>query len=485
MAISLSGIRQSLSVLRQRRRGPDYDPRVGTNFGDGTNLAPGGLVATSGFHVVRAAESRATATEWVRLRPFRIAPTIVVIISLLLAAKYPTPRIAIVGVAYGLSFLYQLREAARARRTGVDERSLFLSHLMLLMLHAVIIGATGGMHSPLWPGLLGNSLGTLNIFGKSRESTITIFYTCALTLVLAVLPQSIEGPPVAAPFHTALAAWAILFTLFLLRTSSFALGDAFRRTEATLDKMREDVIAAATERTRSLEGIGSKVAHELKNPLSAIKGLVQLLARGASDDKSRERLGVICSEVTRMEGILRDYLSFSRPLEDLKLQPVDLGALADDVCSVLEARAEVAGVSLQRTGGPARAFGDPRRLKEALLNLVSNALEATPRLGEVEVTITAGGAEEDVRIEIRDTGKGMSAEELGRVGTPFFTTREGGTGLGVVLARAVIEQHGGAVTYASDAGRGTRVLVRLPARPTSSPPDELPSAAPQEAHAHG
>ena len=465
----------------------DYDPRVQANFGDGTNLAPGQPVASTGFHVVRAAETRATATEWVRLRPFRIAPTIVVVISLLLVAKYPTPRVVVVGVAYGLSFVYQLIESSRARRAGVDERSLFVSHLVLLALHAAVVGATGGMHSPLWPGLLGNSLGTLNIFGKSRESTITILYTCALTLILAALPQAIEGPPVAAPYHSVLAAWAVLFTLFLLRTSSFALGDAFRRTEATLDRMREDVIAAATERAKSLESIGSKVAHELKNPLSAIKGLVQLLKRGASEEKSRERLGVICSEVTRMEGILRDYLSFSRPLEDLKRQPVELGALADDVCSVLEARAEVAGIALLRTGGPARVVGDPRRLKEALLNFVSNALEATPRLGEVEVEVTAGGDDEDARIEIRDTGKGMSAEELARVGTPFFTTRDGGTGLGVVLARAVIEQHGGAVAYTSDAGRGTRVLVRLPAKPVSSPPGDLLSAAPQhgEARAHG
>jgi signal transduction histidine kinase len=456
--------------------------------GDGTNLAPASIVPPSRFHVVRAADSRATATEWVRLRPFRIAPSMVVVIGCLVAAKYPTSRVAVVAIGYGISFVYQLVEAARARRTGVDERSLFVSHLILLTLQASSLAATGGMDSPLWPALLGHSLGTLNIFGKSRESTITILYTCALTIGVALLPEAIRGPAIASPFHTVLAAWTILFTLFLLRTSAFALGDAFRRTEATLDKMREDVIVAATERARSLEGIGSKVAHELKNPLSAIKGLVQLLKRGASDEKSRERLGVICSEVTRMEGILRDYLSFSRPLEDLKPQQVELGALADDVCSVLEARAEVAGISLRRSGGAARVLGDPRRLKEALLNFVSNAIEATPRLGAVEVEIAmeiSVDGENDARIEIRDTGKGMSTEELARVGTPFFTTREGGTGLGVVLARAVIEQHGGDVTYASDAGRGTRVTVRLPAKPASEPPDPARRAPRAEAHAHG
>ncbi len=474
-----------MSVPRQQTASRVYDRRVAANFGDGTNLAPSPVVTTSGFHVVRAAETRATATEWVRIRPYRIAPSIVVVIGVLLAAGYPTPRIAVVGAAYGLSFVYQLREAARARRSGIDERSLFVSHLILLTIHAVLIGATGGMHSPLWPGLLGNSLGTLNIFGKSRESTVTILFTCGLTVAIALLPEAIRGPAIASPFHTVLATWTILFTLFLLRTSAFALGDAFRRTEVTLDKMREEVIVAATERAKSLEGIGSKVAHELKNPLSAIKGLVQLLKRGASDDKSRERLGVICSEVTRMEGILGDYLSFSRPLEDRKRQPVELGALADDVCSVLEARAEVAGISLRRTGGTARVLGDPRRLKEALLNFVSNAIEATPRLGEVELSIVTGAGDEDPRIEIRDTGKGMSPEHLARVGTPFFTTREGGTGLGVVLARAVIAQHGGAVTYASDAGRGTRVTVQLPAKPGSDPPDPRRASAASEARAHG
>ena len=206
-----------------------YDPRVAASFDDGTNLAPGPSVTTSGFHVVRAAETRAAATEWVRLKPLRIAPSIVVVLGLLIAAGFPGPRVAVVGAVYGVMFVYQLVEAARARRTGVDERSLFVSHLILLAMHAVLIGATGGMHSPLWPGLFGNCIGSLNIFGKSRESTVTVVLSSALTLILALLPETIRGPAIDAPFHPALSAWTILFTLFLLRTSSFALGDAFRR----------------------------------------------------------------------------------------------------------------------------------------------------------------------------------------------------------------------------------------------------------------
>ena len=145
---------------------------------------------------------------------------------------------------------------------------------------------------------------------------------------------------------------------------------------------------AAEARARGLECVGSKVAHELKNPLSAVKGLVQLLARSAADDRSRERLGVIAGEVTRMEGILRDYLTFARPLTDLSPEPVELGPLADEVLAVLEARSEAARVTLRCKGGPVVADGDPRRLKEALLNLVANALEATPAGGSVEVEVS-------------------------------------------------------------------------------------------------
>ena len=113
-----------------------------------------------------------------------------------------------------------------------------------------------------------------------------------------------------------------------------------------------------------------------------------------------------------MEVILRDYLSFSRPLDDLRSQPLALGALADEVLAVLEARAEVAAVALKRSGGGARAVGDPRRLKEALLNLIANAIEATRQGGEVEVSVVGGT--DQATIEIRDTGRAYSLSILSR-----------------------------------------------------------------------
>ncbi len=427
----------------------------------GTALATDQVVSTSGYQAVRALHTRATTNEWVRVRPMRTAPSMVVVNVLLFLAGFPRERIAVVlAIQMGL-FIHQLVVAARSRRTGIEQRALFVSHLILATGHGAIMTLTGGLVSPLWPGLLGTTIGTFLVFGREVESTIAGAYATAIVVVIALLPAGLCGPAIPRAYHVALSGWSILFTLFLVRLTSVALSDAYQRIGETLDRTREDVIVAATARAQSLECIGSKVAHELKNPLAAVKGLVQLLARAAADERSQERLAVIAGEVSRMETILRDYLTFARPLEDLRPQAVEIGAIADDVLAVLEARAEAAGVTLQRSGGPVVATGDPRRLKEALLNLIANALEATPRQGSVEVIVS--GASGEAVIVVRDTGKGLRPEDLARLGTPFFTLREGGTGLGVVLARAAIRQHGGELRYESEPGRGTVATVRLPA----------------------
>ena len=138
-------------------------------------------------------------------------------------------------------------------------------------------------------------------------------------------------------------------------------------------------------------------------------------------------------DVARMEGVLRDYLSFSRPLKDLRVSAIDLAEITDVVALLLEGRAAAAGVRRERTGKVVRVGGDARRLEEALLNVAANAIEATPAGGAV--TIRTERRDGGAAIVVQDTGTGMSAAILEKVGTPFFTTRREGTGLGVVLAR--------------------------------------------------
>ncbi len=265
----------------------------------------------------------------------------------------------------------------------------------------------------------------------------------------------------------ALAALAIAWTVVVVRASARRIEAAQGRARVAMDRLRDERLNEALAQARRLQSVGAKVAHELKNPLAAIKGLVQLVGRSATDPRAVERIAVVQTEIDRMEVILGEYLSYSRPLEDLVPTPVRLPELVSDVVAVLSARAETGGISLVTSGTAPRPIqADRRRLKEALINLVSNALEATPSGGCVTVSIATD--DDGATIDVTDTGRGISAADMTRLGQSFFTTREGGTGLGFVLARNAIEQHGGRLDVTSAVGEGTTIRARLPkSRPSS------------------
>jgi signal transduction histidine kinase len=205
------------------------------------------------------------------------------------------------------------------------------------------------------------------------------------------------------------------------------------------------------------------------------------VSRAPESERTQERLAVVASEISRMETILNEYLSFSRPLEDLKPETVDLTALARDVLDVLAGRADQASVVLALDGPAIPVQGDPRRLKEALINLVANAIEATPSGGTVQLRVR--GNANGVLLEVKDSGRGIAPEDLERLGTSFFTTRPNGTGLGVVLAQGVITQHGGSLAYTSAVGMGTTATISLPSNKPAAAPEPAARAAMIEARA--
>jgi signal transduction histidine kinase len=330
----------------------------------------------------------------------------------------------------------------------VSQSSLFLST-------ALVVAVTGGVRSPLLVTVVAAYAAAASLVGDRLQTRLLLGATAAAVGVLAALPRAFTGPELPASLHAALVALAVL-GLGALMTPAGAMAE---RRRGDLARAREEMASDALARAQSLEQVGTKVAHELKNPLTGVKALVQLGLRNPAEAASHERLDVVEREVTRMQEILQNYLSFTRPLQEVAPRPVELGALVSDTLEVLSARADDGRVRLYAQGHAA-IEADPRRLKEALLNLVANAIEATPPGGEVDVEVRPAG--DEAEIVIRDTGRGMEAETLRRIGTPFFTTRDGGTGLGVVLARSVISQHGGSLRYDSEPGRGTRVRVALP-----------------------
>ena len=378
---------------------------------------------------------------------------------------YPAWRIVALAATFALSLtLYLYWRAHTSGATMFEATSTRADTLQMVprfLNMFVALALTGGIRSPLLPMALIPFSDLVIKTGWSRLAKNALALVATCVFALAVLPAGWFGPDVPQPAYWMLllavlataGAWHTRYAWLLTRT----IGDS----ACQLGKAREEMVYRALTRAREMEQIGLKLSHELKNPLAAIKGLVQLSARSACDPDSAEQLRVVAAEVDRMEGILKEYLSFSRPIEALQPKQVALGALADEVLSLMDARAATAGVVLRRRGD-AVIEADPRRLKDALFNLVGNAVEASPNGGKVEVEIDE--VERAARIAVRDTGRGMPPEVLLRLGTPFFTTREQGTGLGVVVARATFAQHGGSLEYSSEPGRGTTAVGTLPVK---------------------
>ena len=439
---------------------------------DGALPQPGPLLANQpGVQSLDQAEewyrARATAAYMSAMRG-KLAWLIgldVFMIGVLALVRYPTPRIVALAATFvaslGTFSVWLSRNCSCAVPKATSSRTEILHIVPRFLLMFLGLGLTGGIRSPLLPLTLlpFSDLVIKNGWSPTSKTVLALIAGGLFTLV--ILPAGWFGPDVPQPAYWILllgvlvtaGAWHTRYALLLTRT----VGES----ACQLGRAREEMVYRAVARAREMEQIGLKLSHELKNPLAAIKGLVQLSARAACDPDSAEQLRVVAAEVDRMEGILKEYLSFSRPVEALQPKPVALGALADEVLSLMDARAASAGIVLRRRGD-AVIEADPRRLKDALFNLVGNAVEATPKGGRVEVEIDE--VERACRIAVRDSGRGMPPEVLDRIGTPFFTTRVEGTGLGVVVARATFAQHGGSLVYSSEPGRGTTAVGTLPLR---------------------
>ncbi|MCZ7682950.1 MAG: ATP-binding protein [Sandaracinaceae bacterium] len=399
------------------------------------------------------------ATRWTRKKPLLMSVQRVMILLVYLVAGYETARLIGLVALFVVMTVTETVEAAHISASSA-ERVVKVGTALSLSLAGLGCAFTGGFASLILPGLLVAVVVPAAAFGRRAPTWVLLAELVILMVALLALPPIITGPALPKPWIQIGIAASITFSVWVSVTNIVALTDISQRAAVMAAQMRDQILVHHSERARTLETMGAKVAHEIKNPLAAIAGLVQLLLEGPHDAKTRERLGVIASEVDRTERVLREYLAFSRPLDALRPLETDLGALVDDVLALLEARARKRGVILERSGIDARATVDPRRIKEALFNLVDNAVEASS--ARARVTVELAHAEHGVSITVRDEGPGIAPELLPRVGTPFFTTRESGTGLGIVIARAAVSQHGGSLSIDSCCGKGTTARIVLP-----------------------
>ncbi len=219
-----------------------------------------------------------------------------------------------------------------------------------------------------------------------------------------------------------------------------------------------------------VEALAAGIAHEVRNPLNALQINVSILEQELAEllpDRSAHAFAVLDSilhELRSLDGFVTEFLRYARPAAP-RLERVAVARLVDDLAAFIGPECSEKGVALaRRPGGEGlAALVDPLQLKHALLNLVLNALQATPPGGRIEIGVEA--APGGLVVTIRDSGEGIPAAQLERVFDVFYTTREGGTGLGLPIARRLVAAQGGGLSLACAGGRGTTATVTLALAP--------------------
>ena len=225
--------------------------------------------------------------------------------------------------------------------------------------------------------------------------------------------------------------------------------------------------ARQAERLAELGTLTGGLAHELKNPLSTIQLNLQLLGEDIMPEnpalpRLQSRLSTVQKETSRLRDILDDFLRFAGRME-LVRKPVELNDMLEELVDFYTPQAQLQRVALRlrRSDEPLFAAVDEKLVKQAILNLMINALQAMPESGG-EIILSARQEEGQAIIDVTDTGRGMDAATASRIFDAYYSTKRGGTGLCLAIARRIVHEHGGQIRVTSEQGKGADFTITLP-----------------------
>ena len=330
--------------------------------------------------------------------------------------------------------------------------------------------------------------------GESRTLVLLI----ALALILGLLAYWVISRGLARPIRDLTGAMAVVGSGRLdhpiavtSRDEVGQLAAAFARMTANLrhnvaQLERTQAQLVQSEKLASIGEMAAAVAHGLRNPLASLRAAAQLVRRHPDAPSAQEHLDAIIAEVDRLDRRISHLLSFSRPAP-FRPMPEQLPRLIEGLLPAFAEPLRERGVALDLDIPAAlpEVRVDPMQLEQAVVELVSNALDAMPAGGRVRLSarmVEDAAPPGEVALEVSDTGGGIPEHLLATVCEPFFTTRQEGTGLGLAIAKRYVEQNGGRLEIESTPGRGTTVRVRLPIHPEAAP-DGAGGPTPREAGA--
>lgn len=369
--------------------------------------------------------------------------------------------------------LPQLTSAANSGEWGLYPEYEFGGELKNAAYRRTLPPESGGFH---W--VIGIGIDNKDIYATVNELRDLLIKATLMVLLVVVLWTIVIARRTTRPIlelqaHTQRVAAGDLAARIEVRTRDELgqLARDFNHMTAELERSREQLVRA--EKEAAWREMARQVAHEIKNPLTPIKLSTDLLRR-ARDEQSPQfdelfdrTLDLIGRQVENMRQIASDFHSFAGA-HRLEPRPTELRALVDEVLELVAAWAAELGVEVRALGASVQATVDAGELRRVLINLVTNALEAMPQGGhlEVELWTEGSGPASFVVLEVRDDGMGLSEAERGQLFEPHFTTKSRGTGLGLAVCKRVVEQMGGTIELHPRAEGGTLARVRLPQGPT-------------------
>ena len=421
-----------------------------------------------------------------------VAPVVALLaVGLVCLEPAPWRRAALLVVA-GAGIAISLFEARRYRRQGMAPRAADLNLAAGALGQLIVTAVTGGLESPFLPLMLILSmfLGMIMVERPwhywaligAQVASLWAFAAVAVSGAVAHFNLQAFGGGARAG-HSDLHLWTLAVVMTLAVLAATNVGHGMRRIFDSMLRRALDANEALrrehAERSREVMAVSGEIAHELKNPLSSVKGLAALLSQDASEAKLGERLSVLRREIDRMQLVLDEFLNFSRPLVPLSLETADLAALCDEVAALHEGLAHERGVAIELRASATPVKCDPRKVKQILVNLVQNALEAS---GAGQTVALECGAAERASVRVLDRGKGLDPDVVPRLFEPGATTKPKGSGLGLTIARSLARQHGGDLTLSARDGGGCVAELcspgsrGSPSRPRREPAHEAPGA---------
>jgi two-component system, sporulation sensor kinase B len=293
---------------------------------------------------------------------------------------------------------------------------------------------------------------TFSLIQKIISSVIVYFMVRVFTL--AVYYYLTNNVNALVDYTAPLIYMTILFQCFISGCYVYIL-EVFHKNS----RLRDEIMKS--EKIKIVSEIAASVAHEVRNPLTSVRGFIQLMGKDELSKENRQYYQKIClEELDRAQQIISDYLTFAKP-EPEKIEVIDIKSEIDYITNVLISYANYQNVQIlkQLPEEQLLVVGDKYKLRQALMNIGKNGIEAMPEGGLL--TFIVHKMNQFAMISIVDTGIGMTKDQINRLGTPYYSTKEKGTGLGTMVSFSIIREMQGKVEVKSEQGKGTTHIISL------------------------